>query len=382
MASGRACHLVLPCRIVVLAGVLSTALPAAGWTWGGAVHHHIAQNYSQHLPACIDGLRAYDDIVDLHVTDPDTRKPSTPGESYRHYLDIDAYPEFLYGTLPHDRVTLEAQYGATTVLACGVLPWAVEEVVTTLTQRFRAQQWSAAALTIADLCHYVGDADQPLHCTQNYDGQLTGNYGIHSRYESEMMAAHLGDLHTSPRTVAFYASPLDAMFELIATSWSGTRAILQADDAARAATGGAFNSSYFAALWAGTASLTQTRIDSATWVTASLVYTAWVDAGRPTVPGSSETYEPEPVAGTFLEARPTPFRDELTVHFAGAGPLRVEVFDVRGARVARLVEGASGEGSVSWRPAGLGRSICPGLYFIRLIGPDLKLVRRVTLLGS
>ena len=43
------------------------------------------------------------------------------------------------------------------------------------TQQFQAQQWSAAALTIADLCHYVGDGCQPLHCTENYNGQLTGN---------------------------------------------------------------------------------------------------------------------------------------------------------------------------------------------------------------
>jgi hypothetical protein len=382
VAPGRDRHPTLHRRVVILAAILSAALPASGWTWGGAVHHYIAQNYSQHLPAYIDGLRTYDTVVDQKVTDPDSRKSYTPGESYRHYIDIDAYPAFFYGTLSHDRAALEAQYGASTVLANGVLPWAVGEVVTTLTQQFQAQQWSAAATTIADLCHYVGDAEQPLHCTENYDGQLTGNSGIHSRYESEMMSAHLGDLHTSPMTVAFYPSTLNALFDVITASWSGASTILQADDDARAATGGQFNSTYFASLWTRTASLTRTRIDSATVVTASLVYTAWVNAGRPTVPGSSATYEPEPAAGTLLEARPTPFRDELTIHFAGAGPLNVEIFDVRGARVTRLVAGASGEGTVSWRPAGSGPQVRPGLYFIRLTGPDLNLVRRVTLIGG
>jgi hypothetical protein len=85
-----------------------------------------------------------------------------------------------------------------------------------------------------------------------------------------------------------------------------------------------------------------------------------------------------PPAGAHLEAAPTPFRDEVTVRFGGTGPLSVEIFDVRGARVARLVAGASGAGIVSWRPARAERHVGPGLYFVRLSGPGLNLVRRIT----
>ena len=308
-------------HVVVLAAALALIAPASGWTWGGATHHYIAQNYSQHLPPYMDGLRAYDGVVDQKVTDPDTRKSSTPGESYRHYIDIDTYPEFYAGTLTHDRATLEAEYGASTVLDNGVLPWAVGEVVATLTQQFQAQQWSDAATTIADLCHYVGDANQPLHCTENYDGQLSGNSGIHSRYESTMMSTHIGDLHTSPMAVAYYPNAVNAMFDLITASWTGVSTILQADGTARAASGGAFNSTYYASLWASTQSLTRTRIDSATVMTASFVYSAWVDAGEPTVPGSSAGIEPGAIADTRLDAGPSPFRDRLNIRFAGAGPM-------------------------------------------------------------
>ena len=366
--------------VLVLVAILSAALPASGWAWGGATHHYIAQNYSQHLPPYMDGLRAYDSVVDQKVTDPDTRKPTTPGESYRHYIDIDAYPGFFSGTLSHNRATLEAQYGASTVLNNGVIPWAAGEVVATLTQQFQAQQWSEAAVTIADLCHYVGDADQPLHCTQNYDGQLTGNSGIHSRYESSMMSTHIGDLHTSAMTVTYYPNAVDEMFDIITASWAGVSTILQADNTARTASGGTINSTYYASLWASTQSLTRTRIDSATVSTASFVYTAWVNAGEPAVPGSSAGVDPVAVTGAHLGVSPTPFRDRLAIRFTGAGPLSVDVFDVRGSRVARLVESASGAGGVSWRPADSGRQIAPGLYFIRLTGPKVNLVRRVTLL--
>jgi hypothetical protein len=366
----------------IAAAILGACLacPAPGWTWGGTTHHYIAQNYSQHLPATMDGLRAWDATVDLHVTDPDTRKGTTPGESQRHFIDIDTYPEFLAGTLPHDRAALEAIYGAPAVLSNGVIPWAVGEVMTTLTQQFQAQQWSAAALTIADLCHYVADIEQPLHCTENYDGQLSGNNGIHSRYESTMMSSHIADLHTSPMPVTYYTSALDAMFADISTSWAGVSTIVQADNAAKAASGGSYNATYYAALWTATQAMTRTQVDAGTLKTASLVYTAWVNAGQPTVPGSSAGVGPAVTAGVRLDAGPTPFRDQLTIRFAGAGPLRVDVFDVRGTRVARLVDGASGAGSVSWGRSGQGRPLVPGLYFVRMTGPNLDVVRRVTLL--
>jgi hypothetical protein len=364
----------------LLAAVLCAGLPSTGWTWGGATHHYIAQHYSQHLPAQIDGLRAYDGVVDEKVTDPDTRKPYTPFESNRHYIDIDYYPEFYAGTLSHDRATLEAEYGPSTVLANGVIPWAVGEVVNTLTQQFQAQQWSASATTIADLCHYVGDANQPLHCTQNYDGQYSGNSGIHSRYESDMMSLHIGDLQTAAMAVTYYPNAVDAMFDIITASWAGVSTILDADNAAQAASGGQFNSVYYASLWANTEAMTRARVDTATVVTASLVYTAWVKAGRPPVPGSSGAVDSSLSARARLDAGPSPFRTELAIRFGGAGPLSLEVFDVRGARVTRLVDGAPGTGSVTWRPADSGHEVGPGLYFIRLTGPNLKIVRRVTFL--
>jgi hypothetical protein len=362
--------------------LLGCAHPAVAWSWGGATHHYIAQHYSQHLPPSVDGLRAYDSVVDAHVTDPDTRKPTTPGESYRHYIDIDVYPEFLAGTLPHDRAALEALYGAPAVLENGIVPWAIGEVVNTLTAQFQAGQWSAAALTIADLCHYVGDSTQPLHCTQNYNGQLSGNTGIHSRYETTMMASHLGELTTPPMGVEDLPHVVDAMFDSITVSWAGAGAILQADNAAKAASGGSYNATYYASLWTNTQALTRARINAATRLTASLVFTAWVNAGEPVVPGSSAGVGPAVRPVAKLEAGPSPFRDRVDIRYAGAGtgPLDVDVFDVRGARVAHLVGGATAAGSVTWRPADSGRRAGPGLYFVRLSGPDLNLVRRVTLL--
>jgi hypothetical protein len=351
--------------IVVLTAVLCAGLPSTGWTWGSVGHHYIAQRYSQHLPAYIDGLRTYDGTVDAHVTDPDSRKSYTPGEAERHYINIDYYPEFLAGTLPRDRAALEALYSPAIVIDVGVLPWAVTEVTATLTQQFQAQQWNAAALTIADLCHYVGDTNCSLHVTLNYNGQLTGNTGIHSRYESTMISNYLNQLSTPAMTVEYYASPQDAIFDVIAASYAGVAPILAADNTAKAASGGSYNSTYYASLWNSTHTLTQARLDTA--------------------PGSSAPVPALDVppaladAGVRLSAGPSPFGEALTVRFAGGGPLSVDVFDVRGARVTRLADGVTGEGSVTWRPGSSGATVGPGLYFVRLSGPGTNVVRRVTL---
>ena len=362
-------------RALRIALALTLTSPATGWSWGGATHHYIAQNYSKHLPPQMDGLQAFDSVVDAHVTDPDTRRPVTPGEEYRHYIDVDFYPEFLAGAMPHDRATLEAAHGAQTVLQTGIVPWAVAEVVGTLTLQFQALNWNAAALTIADLCHYVGDVTQPLHCTLNYNGQLSGNTGIHSRYESTMMNGHIVDLSTPVMPIAYYESPEDAMFGIVSGSWDKVSAVLQADNVAKAASGGSFNSVYYNSLWNSTQSFTRVRVDSATVATASFVYTAWVDAGRPPIPGSTADVEIPAVSSALLEAGPTPFRDALTIRFAGRGPMTVDVFDVRGARVERVVDGATAAGSAAWRPAS---SAEPGVYFVRLTGPGLSVVKRVS----
>ena len=358
-----------------LALALLVTLPAQVLAWGSATHHYIAENYSKHLPPNMDGLKAYDSVVDTHVTDPDTRKSYTPGESERHFIDIDVYSEFLAGAMPHDRAVLDAEYGSTFVENTGIVPWAVGQVMATLTTNFQAQDWSTAALTIADLCHYVGDATQPLHCAKNYDGQLTGNNGIHSRYESTMMGQHIADLSTPVMSVTYYANPVDALFGIVSGSWDRVNDLLAADNTAKAASGGSYNTTYYNSLWASTQAFTRVRVDSACVATASMVYTAWINAGSPAIPGSTAGVGPAGLSAVSLSAGPSPFQDAIAIRFAGAGPLRLDVYDVRGRSVAHLADGVHGSGAVTWRPAG---AVPAGLYFLRLTGPGVNEVKRVT----
>ncbi len=95
--------------------------------------------------------------------------------------------------------------------------------------------------------------------------------------------------------------------------------------------------------------------------------------------GLDLTGAPAPAATVSLNAAPNPFNPETTLSFrlAVAGPVRLEVFDLAGRRVASLIDGdlAAGPHSVPWQPRNLGS----GIYLARLAAADQVRTLRVTL---
>jgi hypothetical protein len=100
------------------------------------------------------------------------------------------------------------------------------------------------------------------------------------------------------------------------------------------------------------------------------------------------TLDAPPVSGprrtALAPAQPAPFRDRTTLAFelASAGEARLEIYDVRGARVRTLVRGpvAAGRHEVEWRgDDDGGRRLPPGMYLVRLsagaFGGQRKLVK-------
>ena len=153
---------------------------------------------------------------------------------------------------------------------------------------------------------------------------------------------------------------------------------MEADDVALSMSGGSYNSLYYQGLWQQTGEIAETQIIQASKETASFVYTAWLDAGEPPVPGSTVdvTPEPEPYSEFRLTLAPNPFSKFLSVHWDGPGPYTVEIFNIRGARVAELDGDGLGGGVRVWRPASPEFSLAPGMYLVRLRAPGYELVER------
>ncbi len=75
---------------------------------------------------------------------------------------------------------------ADSLSAHGILPYHLAHQQRQLTQAFKDRDVPRILRLSADMGHYLGDAHVPLHTTQNYNGQLTDQLGIHAFWESRI----------------------------------------------------------------------------------------------------------------------------------------------------------------------------------------------------
>jgi hypothetical protein len=68
----------------------------------------------------------------------------------------------------------------------GINPYHIKIQYDRLANAFRRQDASSILHLSADLGHYIADTHVPLHATQNYNGQLTGQEGIHAFWETRI----------------------------------------------------------------------------------------------------------------------------------------------------------------------------------------------------
>lgn len=280
-AAGRAGHLAGFCLIGLMAA------PTCGWSWGSSAHRLINRNAVSCLPQEFQAFAQWAGDLEELSTDADQRKPYTPGESIKHYIDIDDYPEFFAGTFPHAYQDAVNKYGLSRLQSNGTGPWALEESFKQLIDDFIAGAWSDAVAAAADIGHYAGDLHQPLHLTTNYNGQETGNYGIHSRYESRLISRHLSEF-TPPTAAALLADPRERTFQWIGVVYPGVAAIMAADHSAQEeANGDTYSDVYYDVMWELIGQDTSFWISEASRDVAAFWYTAWVQAGSPALPGTA-----------------------------------------------------------------------------------------------
>lgn len=68
----------------------------------------------------------------------------------------------------------------------GLNPYYTEYLIDQLSKAFANKDVSRILHRSADLGHYIADGHVPLHTTENYNGQLTGQVGIHAFWESRI----------------------------------------------------------------------------------------------------------------------------------------------------------------------------------------------------
>ncbi len=68
----------------------------------------------------------------------------------------------------------------------GIVPYHLVKMKRKLTNAFKQKDSKRILRLAAEIGHYVGDASVPLHTTENYNGQMTNQIGIHGFWESRL----------------------------------------------------------------------------------------------------------------------------------------------------------------------------------------------------
>jgi hypothetical protein len=251
--------------------------------WGDQGHKLIAKKAIASLPAEMKGYLQWQDYITIHSVDPDSRKKEDKTEGPKHFIDIDYYKEFNNGKIVEDKKELVALYGDSMVTRQGLLPWATLNSYNKLISALKEKNKDNILLYTSDLAHYVGDGHQPMHAMLNFNGQLSNQKGLHARYEINMVDKYLPEIESSIKNVNVTKvdSPMQFIFNYIANGNSVKYVLLGADIESTKLSGGTDNEEYLRLLWFKTQYVTELQFNTAVSDLTSLIYTAWLEAGKP-----------------------------------------------------------------------------------------------------
>lgn len=282
-------------RVVALVLAVFVTFTSSASAWGFEAHKFIAERMIALLPAELRPLfEARKAFIVERAIDPDIwRNVGWEQEPPNHFVDMDheAFGPYPFKELPRDYSAAVQKFGKELIETQGLLPWRTAEFYGRLQREFESLKRPSPpgyaldniALYSAIIAHYISDGHVPLHSVINYDGQLTDQRGIHSRWESELFERNRAKLTIAPQPIKPVTEPRDFIFD---TLLSGNRDVpnVLASDKAAAAGREFYDDGYFEALAKGTLPTLERRLNMSIAAVAATITGAWEQAGRPVVP--------------------------------------------------------------------------------------------------
>jgi len=279
-------------------------------SWGFLVHKTVHQLAVYELPKEI--LPFFYQNMDYLVTNaprPDMRRNQDPTEATKHFIDLEIYGDDAANKMPIDWDAAVKKYTKDTLLKYGYLPYHIIYMKGRLTESFRKGDKDSILFYATDMAHYIGDANVPLHTSINYDGQLTGQKGLHSLWESMIPELEIANYNLySTHTATYLKKPETAVWEAVRHAAALTPDVFAKEkEVSKGFTdaqkfriqmrNGRESKSYtteFAKAYAAALknTINEQLIHSADLI-ADFWYTSWVDAGKPDLSGITPGWSPE-----------------------------------------------------------------------------------------
>ena len=279
-------------------------------SWGFFAHRQINRLAVFTVPAPLFGFyKANIEYLTEHAVDADKRRYSDEAEACRHYLDADHYEQLPpIDTIPKYWKQAVEKYTEDTLKAYGIVPWHIHIMTFRLTEAFKQKDKRKILRLSADLGHYVADAHVPLHATENYNGQLTGQNGIHGFWESRLpelfsnnydfftgKAHHIEDVqHAAWVAVNGSFAAVDSVLRLereLSKQFPDDRKY--AFEQKGNMTVRVYSKEYAAAYDRLMGDMVERRMRASVILVGSLWYTAWVNSGQPDLDKLEEKPTPE-----------------------------------------------------------------------------------------
>jgi hypothetical protein len=275
--------------LVAAALLVASLVPTSASAWGFTAHRYIMSRAIDLLPPDLKPFfEQHRDEIVIRVVDPDLWRNVGWEDDPNHFInfgakELGAYP---FTELPREYGAALEKFGMATLKRDGLLPWREAEEFGNLRRGFEGFTRDAAyapgdvILYAAIASHYMQDAHQPLHASNNYDGQLTKNNGVHSRFERDLVERFQSRLTVSPVPPSPIRNIRDATFDALLASYQLVDPILQADTEAIAGKD-TYDDDYFEKFFVKVRPVLEKRLADSITATAAMIMGAWEQAGRP-----------------------------------------------------------------------------------------------------
>ncbi len=262
--------------------------------WGFYGHKKITRMaiYALPEPPLSFFKRYHQQLIELSVA-PDSRRYVVAEEGPRHYIDLDDYAE--PDSLPLYWPAAVARYGEDTLQAHGIVPWYAYYTYKKLIKAFAGRDGARILRLAADLSHYVADAHVPLHTTANYNGQLSGQEGIHAFWETRLPQLFSDEYDFVVGRAEYVEHPQERIWAAVRQAHALVDSVLLVEAALTRQMGQSGKYAYedkgrravrvyskkFARTYHDAYPVVEGQMRAAIKLVADLWYTAWIEAGQP-----------------------------------------------------------------------------------------------------
>jgi hypothetical protein len=196
--------------------------------WGFYAHSLINRQAVFSLPPELMALyKAEIEFITEKAVNPDRRRYAVAGEAEKHYIDLDHYGDSALFILPNYWPEAIKTFPEDSLRAHGIGPWSAYQTFLSLTKAFEQKNKAAILRLSADLGHYLGDLNVPLHTTKNYNGQLTGQEGIHGFWESRVPELLAKDYSFWVGKAEYVKTPQLAIWDAVGVAHSMVDSVLR-----------------------------------------------------------------------------------------------------------------------------------------------------------